>query len=155
MSSNSLTKERQKAIRELVKKTPISDQKQLIELLMKHYKIDTNQAVISRDLRKLGVVKKLVQGVLVYEIPDIDVKAEILRLACIDIRHNESMIVIETHPGLASFVGDCLDQLNDLNILGCLAGENIVFVSPQSIKDIHRIFDAICEKFYFKQKKSS
>ena len=136
---------RQTAITELVRKLAISDQKQLVELLKKHYDIEANQAVVSRDLRKLGVVKKIVSGTLVYEMPDIDVSAEILRLALEDISYNESMIVIKTHPALADFVGDCVDQYNDLEVLGCLAGQNVVFVAPKSIKNIHKTYENICE----------
>ncbi len=149
------TASRQKAIQELVKKIAIADQKQLVELLKKHYEIEANQTVISRDLRKLGVVKKVVNGVLSYEMPNIDVSAEILRLALLDINHNESMIVIKTHPGLADFVGDCLDQYHDLELLGCLAGENVVFVAPKSTKNIQKAYDKVCEKFHFKKKKDS
>ena len=149
------TASRQKAIQELVKKIAIADQKQLVELLKKHYEIEANQTVISRDLRKLGVVKKVVNGILSYEMPNIDVSAEILRLALLDINHNESMIVIKTHPGLADFVGDCLDQYHDLELLGCLAGENVVFVAPKSTKNIQKAYDKVCEKFHFKKKKDS
>ncbi len=152
MSNKQSAEDRQKAIQELVSKTAISDQKHLVELLAEHYKIETNQAVVSRDLRKLGVVKKMINGVLTYEIANVDVSAEILRLALVDIVHNESMIVIKTHPGLADFVGDCVDQHTDLEVLGCLAGENVVFVTPKSIKTIRKTFSKICEKFHFKNK---
>lgn len=139
--------QRQKAIQELIKKEAIGDQKQLVELLQKHYGIDTNQAQVSRDLQKLGVVKKSQQ----YELPDVDVTFEILKLAIMDISHNENTIVIKTHPGLAAFVGDCLDQHTDLDLLGCLAGENVVFVSPKSIKKIKKLTQDIAEKFHFKR----
>lgn len=155
MSHKKEAMSRQKAIQELVNKAAISDQKQLVALLKEHYEIEANQTVISRDLRKLGVVKKMVNGVLLYEMPDVDVSAEILRLALIDISHNESMIVIKTHPGLADFVGDCVDQHHDLEVLGCLAGENVVFVAPKSIKNIHKTCEKMCEKFHFKKKKDS
>lgn len=151
--SNKSAEERQNAIKELVKKMSISDQKQLVELLQEHYGIDTNQAVVSRDLRKMGVVKKMVNHALIYEIPDLDVSAEILRLALVDISHNESMIVIKTHPALADFVGDWVDHYTDLEILGCLSGENVVFVTPKSVKNIHKTYQALCEKFHFKKHK--
>lgn len=141
---------RQNAIKKLVQKNAITDQHQLIELLDSEYGIDSNQAVISRDLRKLGVIKKTVKGVLVYELPDVDVNTEILRLALVNIEHNEAMIVIKTHPGLAAFVGDCIDQHTDLEVLGCLAGENVVFVTPKSIKNIHKTYLEVCEKLHFK-----
>lgn len=152
MSTKQSPIERQNAIKELLVKCAVSDQKQLVELLFAHYGIETNQAVVCRDLRKLGVVKKMMGRSLVYEIPDTDVTTEILRLALVDISHNESMIVIKTHPALADFVGDCLDQHTDLDVLGCLAGENVVFVTPKSIKDIKKTCQQICEKFHFKKK---
>ncbi|MBA3721439.1 MAG: hypothetical protein H0W88_03460 [Parachlamydiaceae bacterium] len=155
MNKTQLTAVRQKAIEDLVKKIAISDQMELVKLLKEQYEIDANQAVVSRDLRKLGIIKKMINGVLTYEMPDIDVSAEILRLALIDINHNESMIVIKTHPGLADFVGDCVDKYDDLNVLGCLAGENVVFITPKTIKNIHKTYEIICEKFHFKKKKGS
>lgn len=143
--------ERQEAIQELITRTPVADQKQLVVLLKKQYGIDTNQAVVSRDLRKLGAIKKMINGNLVYEMPDINVSAEISRLALVDINFNESMIVVKTHPGLAAFVGDQIDQHKDLPILGSLAGENVVFIVPKSIKNIKAIYEAICEKLHFKK----
>lgn len=153
MSYRESTINRQKAIKELIKKFAISDQKQLMELLLQECALETNQAVISRDLRKLGVVKKAINGAPIYEMPDIDVTTEILRLAIVEIQHNESMIVIETHPGLADFVGDCVDQYADLEILGCLAGENVLFITPKSIKNIKNTYELICKKLHFKQNK--
>ncbi len=146
---------RQEAIQELVKKKAISDQNELVQLLERHYGIEANQAVVSRDLRKLGIVKKMINGALIYEVPQVDVSAEILKLALVDICYNESMIIIKTHPALADFVGDCIDLHDDLDVLGCLSGENTVFVSPKSIKNIHKTHEKICEKFHFKKKKDS
>jgi transcriptional regulator of arginine metabolism len=151
MPNRHLPIDRQKAIVELVKKFAISDQKQLVDLLVQHYGIETNQAVISRDLRKLSVVKKMRGGELVYDLPESDIKSEILRLALVGISHNESMIVIKTQSGMADFVGDWVDQHQDLEVLGCLAGENVVFVAPKSIKNIKHTFQIICEKFKFRK----
>ena len=149
----SQTSARQAAIKELIQKIDVSDQKQLIELLAEHYRIETNQAAISRDLRKLGLIKKMVGDVLIYQMPEIDISTEILRLALTDIAHNESMIVITTHGGMADFVGDYIDQLADLDILGCLAGENVVFVAPKSTKSIRKVYEQLCERLHFREKK--
>lgn len=140
---------RQEKIKELLKQELISDQKRIVILLKQMYNIETNQTVVSRDLHKLGVIKKLRDGKLIYEIPASDVKTEILRLALVSITHNESMIVIKTQPALADFVGDCLDAFTDLDILGCLAGENVVFVVPKSVKNIAQICQDICQKLNF------
>lgn len=146
-----IIEKRQKAIKDLVSRMAISDQKQLVELLKAHHNIEANQAVVSRDLRKLGIVKKEIKGSLRYELPILDVTAEILRLALVDISYNEAMIVITTHPGLADFVGDCVDSHSDLEILGCLSGENVVFVSPKSTRKIKQTYEKLCEKLFFKK----
>lgn len=142
---------RQEAIKELLRKEQISDQKKLVKLLRDAYGIKTNQAVISRDLRKLGVIKKQVNDNLVYEIPATDTTTEILKLAIVNIEYNQAIIVIKTHPGLAAFVGDCLDCYPELDILGSLAGENVVFVTPRNLKEIQAVYQVICHKLHFRK----
>jgi len=146
---------RQEAIKELVSQELISDQKKLVEKLFEVYGIETNQVTVSRDLGKLGILKKKKNGEMFYELPSVDVQTQMLSLALNSIEYNETMIVIKTYSGLADFVGDCLDQHTDLEILGCLAGENVVFVVPRSIKDIKQVYLNICKKFSFKQKERS
>lgn len=153
MKENQNSFSRQKAIKELITEQLISDQNQIVDLLREKYGIDTNQTVVSRDLRKLGIIKKMVDGMMVYEVSEMDVQTEIFRLAFVDISHNEGMIVIKTHPGLAAFVGDHLDRCDDLNILGCLAGENVVFVVPKTVSNLSSTLDAIYKKFHIKIKK--
>lgn len=143
-------KMRQEAIKKLLNKERISDQKQLVQLLQEQHGIETNQAVVSRDLRHLGVIKKSFNDQLIYELPTSNVNIEMLKLAIITIEYNETTIVIKTHSGMASFVGDCLDQCLELEILGCIAGENVVFITPRSIKNIHVTYEAICQNMHFK-----
>ena len=144
------TYERREAIKSLISKKQISDQNMLVKLLKELHGIETNQAVVSRDLRHLGVIKRATKGELAYELAQIDITQELLKLAIVSIEHNESMIVVTTHPALAAFVGDCIDQHTDLNILGTLAGENVVFVSPRSIKNIHTVYADLCARLHFK-----
>lgn len=146
-----MIEERQNAIKELVQTRSVADQNQLVELLKKHYGIIANQGVVSRDLRRLGIIKKIVNGTFSYEMPNLDVNAEILKLALIDIEYNDAMIVIKTYPALADFVGDCIDQYDDLDILGCLSGENVVFVTPRTIKNISKVFEKLCARLHFKK----
>ena len=140
---------RQQAIKDLIAKESISDQNQIVQLLKEKYGIETTQAVISRDLRKLKVVKRLDHDVMVYEMPNLDIGTKIIKLSLIDIEHNETLIVIKVQPGLAAFVGDCLDQNPDLDILGCIAGENTVIIIPKSIHQIGKTYQAICQNFQF------
>src|SRR5436190_51010 len=101
----------------------------LVDLLKSEFGVETNQSVVSKDLRKLGVIKKEINQKMIYFLQDSDITTELLRLAVINIKYNEMLIVIQTHPGLAAFVGDYIDNKCNLNILGCLAGENVVFIA--------------------------
>jgi len=137
-------KERQRAIKTIIDKHHVPNQKQLSKLLKTLYGIETSQAMISRDLRTLGIAKHKHRGKLIYE-PQKDPRREILKLAVLSIEHNETMIVVNTLCGMAPFIGDCLDMHKSIGILGTLAGENVVFVAPQSIKKIDQVTQKIKE----------
>lgn len=141
---------RLKAIREIISSNQVSDHQTLIELMNSRYGIDTSQAVISRDLRALGISKRAVGGKLFYELPTTDASREILRLAIITIVHNESMIVIKTLPGLAAFVADYLDLTGDQSILATISGENVVFVCPLSTASIKETLSVVYQLTEFK-----
>lgn len=134
-----MKQERKTAIAELVKSHAIEDQAMLLDLLKKEYNIDTNQAAISRDIRKLGIHKRARGESMVYELPQTDAVTEILHYAVRSIAHNEAMIVIHTVPGTADLVGDFLDSQHNLAILATLAGENVVFIAPISTKHIEEL----------------
>ena len=142
---------RKSAIQELIKTHAIEDQSMLIELLQKQYGISTNQAAVSRDLRNLGIFKRARGEAMVYELPSVDVVIEILHYAIQSAHYNETMIIIKTVPGTASFVGDFLDEQHDLEILGTLAGENTVFVAPRTTKNIEELFQQTCQRLKIKE----
>lgn len=142
---------RKSAIQELIKAHAIEDQAALLELLKTKFGIETNQAAISRDLRSLGIAKRLRGDAMVYELPTVDVVTEILHYAVQSIDHNETLIVINTVPGTADFVGDFLDEQHDLNILATLAGENVVFVAPKSIKTIAELAEQLSQRIKRKE----
>jgi len=143
---------RHKAIKQLIKKHLIEDQNTLVELLKDEYGIDVNQSIISRDLTDMGVGKHKVNNKMAYELKETDIREEILRLAIVDIKHNESLVVINTLAGLAPFVGDCLDAEKNIGMLANVAGENVVLVVPESIKEIKVFFEQICTAMHFKRK---
>lgn len=143
--------ERHKALKELIKKYQIEDQATLVKLLSEHYGITVNQSIISRDLIQCGIGKKKVHDKMVYDLPDVDVHQELLRLAVVDVVHNETMIVIKTVSGSAGFVAEYLDVLEEEYVLGTIAGDNTIFVAPVSLKNIKELFGRICEILYFKK----
>lgn len=148
---SSPAKKRQDAIKDLVSHYPIEDQLELVELLKKKYGIETNQAQVSRDLRRLQISKQSHPDKKIYSLPSHNVHRDILLLGIQDIDCNESMIVIRTMPGIAPFVGDYIDQQENLEILGSIAGENTIFIVPRSARNIQETCKALCHALFFKK----
>ncbi|MCH9631369.1 MAG: Arginine repressor [Chlamydiia bacterium] len=144
---NNITK-RRTAISKLISQEKIDTQHDLITLLKNQFGIETNQAVISRDLKALNVVKKAIDGKRVFSLPARDVHEEVLKLGVQDIQKNEALIVVTVLEGLAPFVGDIIDDLS-LDILGTLAGENTIFITPKSTHIIDEVYKQICKELYF------
>jgi transcriptional regulator of arginine metabolism len=144
-------KSRTEAILELIKKERISDQKQLVEALKREFAIETTQAAVSRDLQKLGVIKQRVQGGFSYAVSHEEQEIEALHLGILDIVHNESMIVVRTKPGFAAFVGDYIDRAKQTEILATLAGENVLFVVPQKVKNLTLAVQALTTLLHFRK----
>jgi transcriptional regulator of arginine metabolism len=111
----------------------LSTQDELVEKLEKsHYPV--TQSTVSRDLRKLGAIRAIdSKGRTVYRLPEemfLPVKTSSLNDMIVSIRSNGAMIVIRTQPGSASLVGRFVDMTFTNEILGCIAGDDTVFVAP-------------------------
>ncbi len=119
--------------------------------MKERYGIQASQAAVFRDLRALGIGKRISSTQAAYELSGDDASKEILRLAIANIQHNESLIVIHTLPGLAAFVADYLDLCSNTGIMGTLAGENTVFVTPELSHAINKVYKTVCQLLYFKQ----
>lgn len=146
-------KKRHTALKHLVSNFQISDQDHLVALLAEHHAINTNQSIISRDLRELGIGKKIKNQDAYYSLPTTDSTQELLAKAVLEVCHNESMIVVHTLNGLADFVGDYLDNQESDAILGTLAGENSLFIAPSSTKNIQAHFEKICALLNYQRMK--
>lgn len=145
-------KQRREAIKSLIKSQAIENQTMLVDLLKEKYDIATNQSIVSRDLQDLGVSKKKYKDIMVYELFEGDPNKEIFQRGLVNIEHNEVMILIIVLPGLAGFVSEHLDMVREtVDVLGTIAGENMIFVMPKSIKTIEETNKKVCEVLYFKK----
>ncbi|MDF1684094.1 MAG: ArgR family transcriptional regulator [Legionellaceae bacterium] len=102
---------------------------------------NVNQSKISRLLRKINAIKtKNDQGAMVYCLPH-DAEAPPIQSSLaelvIDTVANETMIVIKTSPGAASLIARVIDQ-KKCQILGTIAGDDTIFVAPESIQSIEQ-----------------
>ncbi len=109
------------------------------ELEKKGFEI--NQSKASRMLRKIGAIKVVNEhGQTVYSLAREPAPPSLhtpLRDLIVDIVSNEVLVVIYTSPGSASMVARVLDY-NQITteILGTIAGDDTIFVTPKSIKEI-------------------
>lgn len=128
---------RQKILRNCIEENRCEDQQALVQLL--HSKgVITTQAVVSRDLKEMGVIKKSDELGRYYAIPIKDLEKEILERAVLNVSHNKAIIIVHTIGGMAAFVGDMLDS-SELPLLGCISGENVVFVAPADVDEIENV----------------
>lgn len=121
------------AIRKILGKQSISTQDELrSELCTLGHEL--NQSTISRTLRKLGVVRVVEQGRKVYRMPDWDAPPSVeasLGELLVTTEANESMVVVKTKPGSASLIARHIDHYANEFVLGTLAGDDTIFVSPR------------------------
>lgn len=108
---------------------------------------DVNQAKISRLLRKIGAIKTSNEyGQIVYCIPKelAPAQAQSFSAHLVDIKNNESVIVIHTSPGSASLFARLIDHnLAKLNVLGTVAGDDTIIVIPKLTKYINKTIEEV------------
>ncbi|MEE9451708.1 MAG: ArgR family transcriptional regulator [Gammaproteobacteria bacterium] len=109
---------------------------------------EVNQSKISRLLRKLGAIKsKNEQGHIAYGLPREPAppnKTSLLHQMIIEIRSNETSIIIQTTPGAAAVIARMLDfHRQQSQILGTIAGDDTILVIPQSNPQIKQTLQAI------------
>lgn len=104
-----------------------------------------NQSTVSRMLSRLNVIKVTdAYGKKIYRLPKEDKArhADVSISTKIEfITHNQSVVVIKTPPGCAQLIARLLDLNPHPEILGSVAGNDMVMIAPKSI---HRI--DICEQ---------
>ncbi len=147
------TQERLLVLRQLIREGEASTQEDLCSGL-KRKKFDVTQSTVSRDLRRIGAIKaNNSEGEIIYLLPEQHL-AQIPRVnhdvsqLVVEIRSNESMIVLQTTPGSASLIAADLDRMRaTLGILGTLSGDDTVFVAPISVKHISKVEQKIKNEY--------
>jgi transcriptional regulator of arginine metabolism len=132
---------RQQVIVELLEREPIDSQEDLRQALGGRG-IEVTQATLSRDLRELGAVKTP-RG---YRLPDLngtapprrdDLSGALARSLgnfVTGIEPAANLIVLRTGPGHAQIVALEVDRAGIPGIVGCLAGDDTIFVACSSTR---------------------
>lgn len=126
--------DRQKKLLSLIAEEAIETQEEIISRLSAEG-YEVTQATVSRDIRELHLVKAVDEnGVYRYtekasgkpEMPGIH---NAITDSVISIESAGNILVIKTIPGLASAVAACVDSIKTKEILGCIAGDDTIFVA--------------------------
>ncbi len=122
---------------------------------LRQKKFHVTQSTISRDLRRIGAVKTLnSDGEVIYALASVGSVnlplpvSHSLGHLLVDMKANDSMIVVHTSPGSASLVARHLDSLRgSLGIMGTIAGDDTIFIAPESKRQVAAIMKRIRDEF--------
>jgi transcriptional regulator of arginine metabolism len=129
-----MKKERQAKIKELIEKYKIDTQDELIKRL-KESGFSATQATMSRDIKDLKLTK-ISDGVNGYyyvfpntmSVSDINKLNASLTHLITSVNCAMNIIVIKTHAGMAQAVATGIDNIKTDEILGCVAGDDTIFI---------------------------
>jgi len=140
---------RQSKILELIDKTPIETQEELVEQLRSHG-FNVTQATVSRDIKELGLTKILENGKYRYAYlgdstkPNVNTKLiNILRESVISVDSAGNLIVIKTLSGSANAAAMVIDKLSIDSVLGSIAGDDTLLVIVKSAKKVQEVMSTL------------
>jgi transcriptional regulator of arginine metabolism len=144
MRMSDLKDQRQRAIAELIRSSPLSSQEELAGRLA-DLGYAVTQATVSRDLEQLGAVKVRRSGQISYALPGELPGSSSAQLAAVfrdwvrSIEPAGNLVVIKTPPGSAHLVGVVLDQSDMPEIVGTISGDDTIFVACRAAADAERL----------------
>ena len=126
---------RQAAIMQIISQNDIKTQEELSERLMEMGFV-TTQATISRDIKELRLIKvSSLSGGYKYSAPSQGDDAgflprlrTIFKECVIGMQQAQNLVVIKTITGMANAAAFAIDQLKIDDIIGTLAGDDIILV---------------------------
>ena len=141
------------AILDIVGRQPISSQEELVRALGRRG-FSVSQATVSRDVRRLGLVKvPLSDGGSHYapadQAPsparrDVD---RAVRQFVTGFDEGDALIVLKTRSGHANALAVVVDQVGWPEVAGTIAGDDTVLVILKSAEDHDRVREALAAAF--------
>ncbi len=141
-----------RAFRQLLKEELCGSQSQIVSQLQSEGFDNISQSKVSRMLSRHGAVRaRNALNELVYCLPPELGKMDsgiAVKDLVEEIEHNGALIVIKTSPGAAQMIARLLDSIGVKGgILGCVAGDDTIFVAPARTSDIEDIVISITGLF--------
>lgn len=141
-----------RAFKELLNQERFGSQNEIVDALKKQGFTGINQSKISRMLSKFGAVRtRNTKMEMVYCLPNelsVPNTSSPLKNLVLDVDHNAMLIVIKTTPGAAQLIARLLDSIGKSEgILGTIAGDDTIFVTPTNNKPIDELLQNIQRLF--------
>ena len=141
-------KERHKKILELINEFEIDTQEELTSRL-NEYGCDVSQATVSRDIKELDLIKSAGREKKVKYLKlsnNVDIPKKIIDLykhVTLSISYANNLIVIKTLSGNASSAGMAIDAMHFPQVLGTIAGDDVLLIIAKSNSDAETIVNTL------------
>lgn len=143
----------------LLLETGLAGTQDEIRLALEQQGYTLSQSKVSRLLTKISAIKVAdAKGRSIYRLPsDHGLAREYLQNSTqtsinqlvIGVTASDTLIVVHTNPGAAQLIARIIDQEKQtLDILGCIAGDDTIFVAPQSSRVIPSVLLKLQKLFY-------
>ncbi len=140
------------AFKSLLREEKFGSQSEIVIALQELGFENINQSKVSRMLSKFGAVRtRNTKMEMVYQLPPelgVPTTSSQLKHLVIDIDHNDVLVVIKTTPGAAQLIAMLLDSIGKSEgILGTIAGDDTIFVTPTRKVSIEELLNNIATLF--------
>lgn len=130
-----------KTFKAILKEERFGSQSEIVSALQSEGYTNINQSKVSRMLSKFGAVRtRNAKQEMVYCLPaelGVPTAGSPLKNLVLDVDHNQAMIVVRTSPGAAQLIARLLDSIGKPEgILGTIAGDDTIFITPADIQQI-------------------
>lgn len=141
-----------RAFKNLLTQERFGSQSEIVDALKAQGFDNINQSKVSRMLTKFGAVRtRNTKMEMVYCLPSelsVPNTSSPLKNLVLDIDHNAVLIVIKTSPGAAQLIARLLDSIGKTEgILGTIAGDDTIFVTPTAEMSIQELMENIQRLF--------
>ncbi len=134
------TAARTRKLLQILQRTPVGTQAEVVRAL-RRVGVDVTQATVSRDIKRLGLVKVPVNGTRYrYALPDagpaLGADAERRLRNAFDefataVEVALDLVLVKTHRGGAAPVAQAIDDMRWPDVAGTLAGEDTIILVPR------------------------
>lgn len=141
-------REREAALLEIVRQRPVRTQQELVDALRSRG-IQVTQATISRDVKRLGLVKVPdSEGGYRYARPEDPVApppasrealASAVREFVTGLDEAQGILVVTTHPGCANAVAIAMDEADLPGLVATVAGDDTIFALARTAEARRRL----------------